>query len=235
MKCKNCGHKNKRNAQFCVDCGAPLDGSGKPKNKSILLLLAIIIILILIIGFFVVSGSFNNNAPIGNEVNNTTNNNTSDADAVNNTNDSDVDVNNTKEVSNEEEKQATILKNTPKTINDEKYEVIEIYGVPFTVPEGGSFRSACTYQFKFNGQECEVEEVEHYETSDSQRTIEPLKFSKDYPGGEGYVLTVNNHVWKGIKVEKSNRWYHISMKTNNDDEAMKMLDWMYKKNTWVDH
>lgn len=238
MKCKNCGHKNKRNAQFCVACGEPLDGSGQT-NKYIPLLLAIIIILILVIGFFVVSGSFNNNTPVVNEVNNTTNNNASDLADINNTTnndtDSDVDVNNTEKESNDKEKQATILQKNPKTINDERYEVIEIYGVPFTVPEGGSFRSACTYQFQFNGQDCEVEEVEHYETSDSERTIEPLKFSKDYPGGEGYVLTINNHVWKGIKVEKDNRWYHISMRTDNDEDAMEMLDWMYNKNTWVDH
>lgn len=225
MRCKNCGHKNKKGAQYCIACGEPLSSS-EGINKLIPILLVVIFLLAIGVGFIISNNDFsNNNAPIENVVNNTTE-----------TNDTQLDSSaNDTEDNSDDEIEGQVKQSTPKTINELKSDVVEIYGVPFTVPEGGSFRTACTYQFSFNGNDCEVEEVEHYETSDSERTFNSWEPSNYYSGGEGYKLTVNNHVWKGIKVEKDNRWYHISMKSNDDDEVLKMLDWMYAKNSWVGH
>ena len=216
MKCKKCGHKNKKNAQYCLICGEPLE-HGNNHFKIIIALVIIILILLCAIGYQASNINLENNNTNVNDVNNTT---TDD-------NLSDEELN--------EDNDVNTIQSTPSTLNQINSEVIQIYGVSFTVPVGGNYRTACTYQFKFNGLDCEVEEVEQYETSDSQRTIEPYEFSKYYPGGESYKLIVNNHVWKGIKIEKNNRWYHISMKTDDDEDVLQMLDWMYEKNSWVNH
>lgn len=225
MKCRKCGHNNKKTSQYCIVCGEPLDGDSGGKSNLTYILLAIIIVLIIAVGFLGVnSGLFNNNdAPIENV---TEDNQSSSVDNVSEDAQSD---------SVEDTDSDNIAQSKTKTINEQSSEVIEIYGVPFVVPGGGNYRTQCTYQFKFNGHLCEVEEVEQYETSDSQRSFSEWNPSNYYPGGENYVLTVNNHVWKGIKIEKNNRWYHISMKSNDDEEVEEMLDWMYDKNTWVGH
>ena len=224
MKCKNCGHKNKKNSQFCIACGEPLENESKGINKVIVLVI-IVILLIAAGGFMIFNNSSKTNEPINEVINNTAENNDSVDEVVDNTpenNDSNNDKN---------DKSKTIS----QTITDEVTDYIQIYGVSFTVPTGGHHRTACAYQFQFNGQTCEVEEVEHYEYSDSQRTIEPYDFSKSYSGGEGYKLTVNNHVWKGIKVEKDDKWFHISMRTNNNEDVLELLDWMYDRNSWIGH
>lgn len=214
MKCKKCGHNNKKNSQYCIACGEPLEEKSGG-SKVIYILLVIIILLVVTISFLSINSSLHNNGPVTNITND------SQSESVENIS------------KNNEDNLTQVTQSTPKTINDQSSKVIKIYGVPFTVPEEGNYRTECTYQFKFKGNLCEVEEVEHYETSDSERSFSTWNPSKDYSGGEGYVLTVNNHVWKGIKIEKDNRWYHISMQSNNDEEVLEMLDWMYEKNTWV--
>lgn len=229
MKCRKCGHKNKKTSQFCIACGEPLDGESGGKSNLIYVLVVIIIVLIVAVGILGVnSGLFNNNdASIENATND------SQSNSVDNVTD-DVQSDSVEDDDSNVEG-VPVAQSNSKTINEQSSEVIEIYGVPFTVPDGGKYRTQCTYQFNFNGHLCEVEEVEHYESSDSQRSFSDWNPSKYYPGGESYILTVNNHIWKGIKIEKDNRWYHISMKSNNDAEVLEMLDWMYEKNSWVGH
>ena len=62
MKCEKCGHDNKGGSQFCVKCGAPLNGKFKKERKlnyKLIALAAVILIILAATIVFVSSGNEN--------------------------------------------------------------------------------------------------------------------------------------------------------------------------------
>lgn len=114
---------------------------------------------------------------------------------------------------------------------------IVIDGVEFEIPEKGYFKSENKYHFNFTNHTCSVRQVEFFESEDSSNPpLEPIKLSKYYPGSESYIHTYDNGAtWCGLKIKKDSSWFHMSMKTDDPDEAIKLFDWMYEHNTWEGH
>lgn len=114
---------------------------------------------------------------------------------------------------------------------------ITIENVTFNIPQKeGYFKNDKQFRFNYLGQECAIKKVEPFETSDGKYTIDSMELSKNYPGGETYILqNYRGEIWFGLKIKKDNEWFHISMLTDNPNQAISFFDWMYKNNDWEGH
>lgn len=122
-----------------------------------------------------------------------------------------------------------------QTIFEDDKTSVTIDGVNFILPNEGYFKAENNYYFEFSNHTCAVKEVEHYESTDSSRSIMTTELSKEYSGAESYLLNYSTEYWTGLKIQKDDKWFHISMKTANNKDAMELFDWMYEHNTWVNH
>lgn len=217
MICPNCGSENNDKSKFCKKCGSSLkndknsfnaDGgtvnnAKESSNTSNILIISITVIICLLI----VAGAF----VYLNAFNQSSDSSSSISDSSSNV--------------------VSTSDSSSSTINSDGYSY-NVQGVNFIVPNSGYMRTSDALRFTYNGHNCEVERVPEYEVSSSNWDLNSIALSQDYQGGEPYLLIVNNHPWIGIKIQKGGHWYHISMNTDDVNEAESLLSWMNEHNTW---
>ena len=114
---------------------------------------------------------------------------------------------------------------------------VEVDGVAFSVPHEGYFKDYNNYRFNFNGFNCSVKEVKHFESTTENQTLNSVNLDKYYPGAETYstYFEKSGNTWYGLKVKKENKWFHLSIQTTSKDDAVKYFDWMENANDWEGH